>query len=174
MGSLNFIKKLLCSVFFLQTWLGVCAQNSSDQHVVRIYIKPVKMISIQSDGDITLELSPPDNAGNNLGPLAVSDTFWINYTYLGQEPGMIVTQLMQDNLPSGLNFSVLSHQSSSGTIKVSLSSQPQQLYTQLKSGYSGKGKGKGIPCHYELSLDEDTELEDSIENAVVIYTILDI
>ena len=114
-----------------------------------------------------------------------SDNLWINYSSSlasGQNSRSIVAEISQGALPEGITL-YLKASNYSGTGggnyghsagKVSLSSQPKPIITNIGNCFTGDGINNGHLLAFSIEISDYTKIV-SVENSsiVVLYTITD-
>jgi len=174
-------------LFILFICLTAGAQTYQDQSLnLEVTIPPVAILSVEpSNESIVFELDNNEIAGTNYSFVYVNNIKWLNFTSclpIGKQSRTISAQIDNGMLPQGLelNLQISDYQGSGegdlGTSagKVTLTSQPQILVSNIKNGYTGSGKNNGYQLIYELKI-VDYDLLAYVNESIltVSYTITD-
>lgn len=162
------------------------AQGNSTQ--ISVNIPDVGLIAVASEtgNTITLALEAPEEAGLPFTGTSASDSsLWLNYSSVvgrSKPKKDVYVKISGGSVPSGFALFVRAQPNNgngNGNVGTSvgelqLSSSDQKIVDHIRTGYTGKGNGKGHRLVYRLEVNDVSLLDaDADANIEITYTITD-
>ncbi len=179
---------LILLVIFLCGFNASAQWNAEKELEVTFSIPPIALLDIEPgiNNAIYFSISPAIESGASPQIQDVSsETLWLNYSSaLSAIHGSrkIVAQITGSDLPDGLKLNVEASSyrgSGKGNLghsagKITLSSQPQAIITDVGNCYTGDGKGNGHSLTFSIEVNDYSKITADDESAfTIVYTISD-
>lgn len=180
--------KMISYIFFLFATFSCDKANAqlvTQSKIAGVSIGSVAIMDIEPQGDISLEITAPQEAGASYAnPAAADQSKWINYSCsdLGVSSRRIDIAIVSGSVPPGFILKatagaytgngdgILGH--SAGTVNLSLT--PQTIIDNIVRGYTGNGSGNGHQISFEVVTDDFADIHITSGSSVTIqYTLTD-